>query len=132
MARGATNRPFSLFPKSVLFVGGDLPPRHKRLTSNGVPNGVRAYVPPDTHIVDRITADTSSHHKSMLYEWRGRRCYHIDPLSAIPSTVFFVDYSYFFGNTLLDRARHCHRYLGGGGGTRARCPAKVTACGATS
>ena len=67
MAHDATNWPCYLIPGAVLFVGGDLPPRHKRLTSNGM----RAYVPPDTHIVDRITADTCSHHKSMLYVWGG-------------------------------------------------------------
>ena len=64
MVRDATNRPFSLFPKYVLFVEDDLPPGHKRPMSNHV----RACVPPDAHIVDRITADTSSHHKCLLYE----------------------------------------------------------------
>ena len=64
MAREATNLPFALFPKSVLFVGGDIPPRHKRFTSNGE----RAHLPPDTNMVGRTTADISGNHTNTLYE----------------------------------------------------------------
>ena len=113
IARDATTRPFSVFPQLVLFVEeSSFPPRHRRLTSNDV----RAYVPPDTHIVDRITADTNSHHKNMLYEWGGGDA--ITPVPYLPCHVQFcsVDYFYCLGiycSTEKQRARHYRRYLGG-------------------
>ena len=82
MDHDATNRPLSLLPKPFLFVGGYLlPPRQKRLT----PNGMRAYGPPDVHIVDRITPDKSNHHKSRRYvSWEGGA---IKLLSHLPNHV---------------------------------------------
>ena len=77
----------SCFPNQCWICKGDRRRRHKRLTLNGV----RAYVPTDTHIVDRVTADTISHHESMLYEWEAGswRRHDTDRLSAIPLTVVF-------------------------------------------
>ena len=107
---------FPCFSNQCWLWKGVLPRIHKPLTSNGV----GAYVPPDTHIVDRITADTISHHKGMLYVWEGRggRRYHTDRLSAIPRTVVLRYYSYFFRSRLFDGEKQpCQyrRHLGGDG-----------------
>ena len=50
----------SCFLKQMLFVEGNVLPQ----TPKGpTPNGVRAYVLPDTHIVDRSAPHSSSHKK---------------------------------------------------------------------
>ena len=59
---------FPCFPNQCLLWKVDLTRRHTRLALNDV----RAYVAPDTHIVDGITADKISHHKGMLYEGEGK------------------------------------------------------------
>ena len=74
---------------------------------------------PDTYVVDEVTADSSSHHKSMLYEWRGGGG---DAITPTPDPTYhvhmvFVHVPFSWGQIARYRkpSTPFRRYLGGDG-----------------